>query len=567
MRDILATAAAECFPVQKWQSRKAEGALKEERRRLVRQRAEVRQQLAEFGEEYWRIAPDVCGTDSWLAEKARRIGRQLRRWRRRDQAARQRRLLREMEAAVEMRKEAEVHKLAHTMAGRGRGTRKRMFRHLPGLRPDRREVEQFVELDGAGGGMAARVIDKEVLLADFLLGYPDLAPRTKTLEMQAQEDLKETAWHLRRSAKRKATEVFLMAMLPRYLSVGDKVKSGVGAAQVSSFEAKYDAAANELLVHVRRADRLPHEANYSLAFLLDKRNQKVGMPMIHAVCSFWKSVVGGMMQSGMRRKAEEHYDDRMPAWAHGFLSSRRRESAMLVQRCMGYKLDKLKIQHMNELMDMANAFPSVAQVAFVEAAEEIFLQRDWHILNERVRNSIVLVPLVEGGFVEFVPGDGGLMGRSETPRLFIEAFNHPVEKWMDETRDPMMWLTDDVVEGAGCDGSLVAFADDLLRKHRVEEGEEAFQDLERSEERINIELSHIKMKQNGSKREIVPRLKGGAATRKFQECIKMREKGKAISWARHLGGAYVYNGSNAPDVKRRLHAVDAAWCSYGAILG
>ena len=41
------------------------------------------------------------------------------------------------------------------------------------------------------------------------------------------------------------------------------------------------------------------------------------------------------------------------------MKARRLEAAMLIQRTMGWRLDKQNISHINELMDTSNAFGSI----------------------------------------------------------------------------------------------------------------------------------------------------------------------------------------------------------------
>ena len=60
------------------------------------------------------------------------------------------------------------------------------------------------------------------------------------------------------------------------------------------------------------------------------------------------------------------------------------------------------------------------------------------------------------------------MGRSETPRIFAQAFRAPVARWLIPkymTTDAPMVLQEP--GGKKSNGSIVGFADDLFKKHLV----------------------------------------------------------------------------------------------------
>ena len=97
-----------------------------------------------------------------------------------------------------------------------------------------------------------------------------------------------------------------------------------------------------------------------------------GQRLIHIVCPFWKAFYDGCMKEGVDKKK---YDSGHASWQHGFLAFRRRESAMMVQRCVGWRLDQQNLYHINELMDMSNAFGCMTQDSLLASAEEIFLER------------------------------------------------------------------------------------------------------------------------------------------------------------------------------------------------
>ena len=59
-------------------------------------------------------------------------------------------------------------------------------------------------------------------------------------------------------------------------------------------------------------------------------------------------------------------------YCHDFAAMRRREGAMITQRAMGWRLGKLKLPHLNELMDMPKRLWLHCQGRRGKAVEELF---------------------------------------------------------------------------------------------------------------------------------------------------------------------------------------------------
>eukprot|EP00959_Pyramimonas_sp_CCMP1952_P134803 2821034-Pyramimonas_sp.AAC.1 len=62
---------------------------------------------------------------------------------------------------------------------------------------------------------------------------------------------------------------------------------------------------------------------------------------------------------------------RFPYWAHGGISHRRREDAMLVQMCGSARLRRAGVHHVTRLRDASNAFYCVHKLKAGEAADEL----------------------------------------------------------------------------------------------------------------------------------------------------------------------------------------------------
>ena len=84
--------------------------------------------------------------------------------------------------------------------------------------------------------------------------------------------------------------------------------------------------------------------------------------------------------------------------------------------------------------------------------------------RERAANSIVNVK-VGNHTVSFVPQHGELIGTSEAPRVFVQAFKKPVELWQQTegiTDTRLVWKSG--ICEIETDVSLSSFADDFFKE-------------------------------------------------------------------------------------------------------
>ena len=131
-----------------------------------------------------------------------------------------------------------------------------------------------------------------------------------------------------------------------------------------------------VLVHAQRALHTPCSAHCSHGTLVDRRNGQKGMlgtRITHVLCPWWKSLFAAMVRETVSEGGDEHFSAN---W-HGFLRGRRREGAMLAQRCMRWRLTSLGKSHLNSITDMNNAFPCTKRETMEEANEQMFKGDLW----------------------------------------------------------------------------------------------------------------------------------------------------------------------------------------------
>ena len=214
--------------------------------------------------------------------------------------------------------------------------------------------------------MDAQVVDTGDVEREFQTDVPPLEPLDMNMVKRAKTILFSTAKELVKGNRRRAApcwsapaELFFICASPSYLSVGDEGDSkALGWKKLQKQQRSTHARSGSwfsVLVHAQRALHTPCSAHCSNGTLIDKRNGQKGMlgtRIIHVLCSWWKSVFAARVRDTVFEGGNEHFS---PNW-HGFLRGRRREGAMLAQRCMGWHLTSLGKSHLNSLTDMSNAF-------------------------------------------------------------------------------------------------------------------------------------------------------------------------------------------------------------------
>ena len=142
-----------------------------------------------------------------------------------------------------------------------------------------------------------------------------------------------------------------------------------------------------------------------------------------------------MVRETVSEGGDEHFS---PNW-HGFHRGRRREGAMLAQRCMGWHLTSLGKSHLNSLTDMSNAFSCTKRETIEESNEKMFKGDFW--IAQRLRNGVVFLQGHDGEFT-FMVKHGLLMETAEAPRIFSWSFDKTFKRWKQNHQTPSsMMLT------------------------------------------------------------------------------------------------------------------------------
>ena len=112
----------------------------------------------------------------------------------------------------------------------------------------------------------------------------------------------------------------------------------------------------------------------------------------------------------MRRKPNGGWSQPEPAdWLHGYISGRRRESAVLIRQVTTWRLERIGLKSLTAFHDLTNAFGSVKWEAMDRAVASLF-GLNALIGQQRYRLATTTIPGRDGDITLKI-GEGGLMGR------------------------------------------------------------------------------------------------------------------------------------------------------------
>lgn len=218
---------------------------------------------------------------------------------------------------------------------------------------------------------------------------------------------------------------------------------------------------------------------------------------------------------------------------------------------------------------MTNAFACTKDEFRVEAAEQFFEEQHKVFALQRLRWAVVQL---EGsdGIVYVQPETGNGIGSSEGCILFCMAYYKAVRDWRLATsslggvikaKPP---FAEEEGRGEFVEGGLHIYSDDILTRRVVVDGlaSTAFGMVEEDAVEFDKAMENRGYKQNAEKRVLVPELRRSKETRKLQ-LLMGKDHGEISAHTRYLGGRYSRTDSNAPEVRRRLAAMSAAWVELG----
>jgi len=508
---------------------------------------------------------------SWTVQHWRlfHIQKRLRAIRRWAEVRRRDRLVVELREALRVGRKAAVQRLARLLAGTFVGIKKRKYCHLPACRPGKEELLESACSPACEGGLSAVEVVFEEECERMVADYGPLGDDLNFARL-AKQDLRDAMFRMVSGAKRRASpewscpsEVFLCSVCPSFCTIGNEVKSGVGA---ETFEGgdRFLSCQNELqlvLEHVHKAGLVPLVGNLSLGFLIDKGNGGVGLKgqrLLHLTCAFWRNFFGAALRRGSRESSFE-----WPCWFHAYLPGRRREAAMLVQRAVQWFADRAELDTVNWLRDMKNAFACTSRPLTRETSDLLVEASHSSFFEQRTVNAVVRLEPHGADRFDVLPQSGNLIGTAEGPVFFSRSYLAGLEKWLESADSLFPPLQLRHPGGKTCRGDLVCFADDTFMKRVVcsrAPGELLLQMYE-DDKLFDEALAVGGWKQNRDKLDVVPCLEG--SLRNIVLAAVAKEDGVSGSLSPMLGTLEAFFLGTCPTIRSWSVALELCCMGFG----
>lgn len=265
--------------------------------------------------------------------------------------------------------------------------------------------------------------------------------------------------------------------------------------------------------HIHQAQMAPNYANLSQVFYADKRNGKSGLlsqRLLHVLDPWFKAFFGSTFRHRLHKMGKV-----WSSYLHAYLPHRRREGAVAVHVSTSARLNREKLEYLNHLRDMTNAFNCTKEHSRLQTIEEIFPAATEHfmgytgLVQDRICSPIMRLPTDEG-YVEASPGKGCIVGSAEGPTVFQYSYERTLQRWEEQfeaaSGTPRITLLD--LKGEAHNGNLTCFADDTFEKLVVQnlQADQIVQCVQCTDKHFDGDLALDGYSQNVSKADIVPSL-------------------------------------------------------------
>ena len=209
----------------------------------------------------------------------------------------------------------------------------------------------------------------------------------------------------------------------------DESRAGIGTDKTPIEAKEFVKLFRELLYTVRKKNQAPWIWHRSYTIPLVKPGNKTGtqaVRLVHLSDPNSKQFFKGCRARGIHPVVDYT--------ACCFLSSRRREAAIMEQCIASWKLAKYGWVHAGGQDDLSNAFGSTTMRAFRDTTNEIHDQLDARLVHQRHDNVIMHVN-AWNGTADFLIKQGGLQGDVLGPPDFVHTFAKPVRQWTEAMQE------------------------------------------------------------------------------------------------------------------------------------
>eukprot|EP00959_Pyramimonas_sp_CCMP1952_P468909 9494029-Pyramimonas_sp.AAC.1 len=317
------------------------------------------------------------------------------------------------------------------------------------------------------------------------------------------------------------------------------------------------------MITVERAPAVWHQAS---CCRLAKHNNKAGTDAERPImffCGLGRSFYRSMMKNKL------HF----PYWAHGGISYRRREDAMLVQQCGAARLRGAGVSHITRFHDASNAFYCVKKEAVEQTIPELVQEGKEEYFMQRILNSTFIISDNHES-AHMANGSGVLPGDHAATKLFVKTYSQGIE-WMNSILNMDPWQRalhmklPAAIQAANdhtkVDLATSTFVDDVARKIMGAD-QHHIQKVAYWENRVfDQALEEVGGKQNIDKQQNLVQGAGKQAVKFNRDFHKgsLGLEGKTVSAAKYLGGLQHFNNGFSAEKNIRLQATRTAWHKMG----
>ena len=347
----------------------------------------------------------------------------------------------EIEAACKSNNYSLAWKISRQLSARFIGKQKRMFRILRTSRPLSHEWSQFLAQEGRDGGMKTVEVDFDEIKKERNMAPPFFFDCTPELRALALEDTKGIRQSLRMAKRRKAVpewaapgEVWWMLFHPNDISnsrLAPRSQEGVGFCGPEPLNVTlFWWYVFSLCVAIRMRRRVPLLWNTSSAVQVPKPgkhrdpNRCKRDRLIHLLDMMGKSYFSHLIRKKMNSTSAPTFS----TMTHGYLQHRRREDAIGTIKIMKSRLASHHISHSLSLLDLSNAFGSLAYSQMNEQLNQIVCAEDRDIAQTRYTEVYFFVDCPDQPIC-FSPGCGGLQGDTFMVYMWLASFSPVIGQW------------------------------------------------------------------------------------------------------------------------------------------
>ena len=268
---------------------------------------------------------------------------------------------------------------------------------------------------------------------------------------------------------------------------------------------------------------------------------------VHAFGPFPKWLYRHLYSSGKDNGCAPHF-------AFGAVKGRRREGAIASQCILMERCHTRGLSTMMRLYDVRNAFCSVEHDVF---DDRLTTHSNADFLSQHIEEHVALVKGSDRD-MWVGTGQGAPQGHSIACDLFSDAYNSPVQRYIEHTGAHSHTKVCSAVSGVRIELSSTLFVDDLATLFASYQSDGLWVDVELAGEFLDCQINPLGLVRNKTKDESLPRLVGMGSRAAMSRCMENHVHGSR-SAVRYLGLMPTWSCTVTVEIGRRVGLAWKAW--------